>query len=104
MSFTLFQNFFHITHVCNVPSIMKDGLLSHNLVVQRGISYKDISNAGVQQKRSCRRVHGRGLHDYVPMFANPLTPMLYSLRGKFENLVILSITGDMLHYNKHHFF
>ncbi|MBK1792512.1 DUF4433 domain-containing protein [Persicirhabdus sediminis] len=70
---------FHITHVDNLPSILKKGaLLSTNSA--RGKTKTSIANEEIQTRRATRLVSlapGGVLHDYVPFYFAPRAPMLY---------------------------
>ena len=87
---------YYITSVDNVASICKVGVLPHSLAPR---DRTDISKAGIQRNRSGVGVTGhdgvrRQLHDFVPMFFAPKTPMLWERSdsrsgvGK-ENLCLL---------------
>lgn len=56
---------YHLTHVDNMPSILKHGLLSHNSAHARGLVMEDLSDPDVQDRRADRRRGDRPLHDYV---------------------------------------
>jgi hypothetical protein len=72
---------YHITHWENLPRILaNDGLLSYAALKQRSIQYHDIANEDIQDKRAQKRVPcgpGGTLHDYVPFYFAPRSPMLY---------------------------
>jgi hypothetical protein len=83
-----------MTHIRNLPSILKFGILSKSNVIEREIRHKDVADPEVQSRRSatCESVHERPLHDYVPLYFNPHNPMLSKLRSKQHKLVILEIS------------
>ena len=72
----------HLTSVANLKSIARCGALYCKTRLQsEGIKYRDISNPEVQDARASTPVNcgPRGmLHEYVPFFFNPLSPMLYT--------------------------
>lgn len=76
----------HMTHVGNLPSILKSGgLLSTNELDRRGIKTTSIAYSGIQARRAFTMVPcgQRGVvHDYVPFFFSPLSPMLYAIKMK----------------------
>ncbi len=71
----------HLTSVENLESIANTGrLYCPRTLKARRIGYRDISNAEIQRTRACFPVSCGPcgtLHDYVPFFFNPLSPMLY---------------------------
>jgi hypothetical protein len=79
---------FHMTHVDNLVNILKEGkLLAKNQVkAQQRIS---IASEDVQSRREKRLVSkppGGVLHDYVPFYFAPRSPMLYcNHRGSIPN-------------------
>lgn len=70
---------YHITAIENLPKIVEDGGLhcKSGLVTT---AYKDIAHANIQGRRSSTAVPcGKkgSLHDYVPFYFAPRSPMLY---------------------------
>ena len=80
---------YHITDYRNLPSILEHGeLLAYSKVSSDKISYKDIAHQNIQTRRSTTEVqvspYGK-LHDYVPFYFAPRSPMLYAIKnGKVE--------------------
>lgn len=74
---------YHITHMNNIDSILKnDGLLAYALMHQQQLTYQDVANVDVQDKRQQKNVPispGGNLHDYVPFYFAPRSPMLYAI-------------------------
>lgn len=81
---------FHITHVSNLPSIVQSaGLWSaRKMRSARAGSFVNVAHESIQVRRSTTLVPcGRGgvLHDYVPFYFAPRSPMLYTIeRGNVE--------------------
>jgi len=78
--------FYHMTHIDNVASILKHGLLSHaNKLVKQ-----DISNHDVNSRRAKREsMYGRTVHSYVPFYFNSKNAMLYARKDMQKDIVIL---------------
>jgi len=78
--------FYHMTHIDNVASILKYGLLSHaNSLVKQ-----DISNHSVNSRRARREpINGKRIHSYVPFYFNPKNAMLYARKEIQKDIVIL---------------
>lgn len=76
---------FHITAIANLPAILAAGaLLSKNGGAAAGIDYQNIAHAGAQGARAVRAVPnppGGLVHDYVPFYFAPRSPMLYAING-----------------------
>ncbi len=74
---------YHITHINNLRSIVEnEGLLSHTASCRKGIRHTSIAHQNIQDRRAFRKVPcGRGgvLHDYVPFYFAPRSPMLYTI-------------------------
>jgi hypothetical protein len=81
---------YHITHIRNLPSILEaGGLMATNSLRRQRINYVDIAYPGIQDRRAITRVPcgaGGVLHDYVPFYFAPRSPMLYSIhKGNVES-------------------
>ncbi|MDB5972086.1 MAG: hypothetical protein JWQ90_4536 [Hydrocarboniphaga sp.] len=76
---------FHITAIANLPAICVAGaLLSKNSGAVAGINYQNIAHAGAQGARAARAVPdppGGSVHDFVPFYFAPRSPMLYAING-----------------------
>jgi hypothetical protein len=76
---------FHITAIANLPAILAAGaLLSKNGGAAAGINYQNIAHAGAQGARAVRAVPdppGGLVHDFVPFYFAPRSPMLYAIDG-----------------------
>jgi ssDNA thymidine ADP-ribosyltransferase, DarT len=77
---------YHMTHLRNLPSIIDaGGLIANNRLRQKQIGYTDIAHQTIQDRRATRQVPCgvRGvLHDYVPFYFAPRSPMLYSIHKR----------------------
>lgn len=74
---------YHITHIDNLPKIIAScGLCCCSQVLKDGIGYTNIAYQSVQDRRSATNVplppFGT-LHDYVPFYFSPRSPMLYTI-------------------------
>jgi ssDNA thymidine ADP-ribosyltransferase, DarT len=71
----------HVTHWKNLPAILAEGgLLCCATLRKRKTSYHDVANPEIQDRRAICKVpvepFGK-VHDYVPFFFAPRSPMLY---------------------------
>ena len=74
---------FHITHLDNLPNILRDGCLyCHRQMHRTGLHPVDIAYPGIQDRRATTQVPcgpGGVLHDYVPFYFAPRSPMLFAI-------------------------
>jgi hypothetical protein len=82
-------NIYHITHIDNLLSILNsDGLIANSRLRQERIDYRDIAHERIQDRQARKTVpcSARGtLHDYVPFYFAPHSPMLYAIhKGNLE--------------------
>ncbi len=93
------NGFYHMTHVENLGNILNSGLLSHKFVHRNGLIKRDISNIKYQQQRNrIEKVFGLNIQDYVPLYINPINPMMESRKvlEQLNNLVLLEIIPHVL--------
>lgn len=91
---------FHITAIANLPAICAAGaLLSKNAGATAGINYQNIAYQGAQGARARRLVPsppGGPVHDYVPFYFAPRSPMLGAIdQGRVPDCPWSQ--GDILH-------
>lgn len=91
---------FHITAIDNLNAIFKaGGLFSKNHLSKQNQSYQDIAHTGAQSKRASKAVidpPGGELHDYVPFYFAPRSPMLMAIdRGNVKGCDLKQ--SDILH-------
>ncbi|TXE15675.1 DUF4433 domain-containing protein [Psychroflexus gondwanensis] len=101
-----FGGLFHITHIDNVPSILKYGILSHNKAHQSGIVKIDISNQTVNQRRDRIEPDLDGnIHDFTPLYFNHKNPMMFALCKQKEkkDLVLIRVNPHILLSTKVYF-
>lgn len=81
---------YHITHIDNLESILSEGgLLAYNIMLETQTNYTNIAYQNIQDRRATNDVPCGGggvLHDYVPFYFAPRSPMPYTIsRGNVEN-------------------
>ncbi len=71
--------------MANLPAICRSGaLLAKNLLAASGAEYQNIAHQGAQGARAQRLMPdppGGRLHDYVPFYFAPRSPMLMAING-----------------------
>ena len=79
----------HLTSVTNLESIARCGdVYCKKRLSEEGLGHRDVSNVEIQEIRAHFPVScgpGGTLHDYVPFFFNPLSPMLFKIVRDYEN-------------------
>ncbi len=74
---------YHITHLDNLPGILRAGCLHcYRQMSDGGLHPVNIAYPGIQDRRATTSVPigpGGVLHDYVPFYFAPRSPMLYAL-------------------------
>lgn len=74
---------FHMTACNNLESILNSGaLLCKNSTSVNGIAYENIAHTTIQNRRSAKAIPIPPcgvLHDYVPFYFAPRSPMLYAI-------------------------
>src|SRR5205809_213927 len=81
---------YHFTHITNLERIVRsNGLWACNLLRGAGIDYLDIAHQNLQAQRALVRVRchpGGTLHDYVPFYFAPRSPMMFAIsKGNVES-------------------
>lgn len=84
---------FHITAINNLRAIGVEGaLVSKNDGAAQSVAYQNIAHAGAQGARAVKRVPnppGGSMHDYVPFYFAPRSPMLSAIHnGKVQGCVL----------------
>ena len=78
---------YHITHINNLESILQEGgLIANSCLKERQINYLDIAYESIQSRRANTVVPGSAggvLHDYVPFYFAPRSPMLYAIHNGY---------------------
>jgi len=90
---------YYITHVDNVPSILKRGILSHERVEKEEIEYTPIYDRGIVLKRGSKLTpDGRTLWSFANLFFQPRNPMLYRVicERSADEIAVLAVRPVIL--------
>ena len=90
---------FYITHIDNIPSILRNGILSHERIQNENIPFIPIYNEQiVSNRKDILTPDGRSLWNFANLYFQPRNPMLYRvLHEKPANQVaIISIQPTIL--------
>lgn len=93
------QNLYYIAPMENLPSILREGILSHAEVQRRGIQYIPIYDASIVESR--QRIitpDGRSLWDFANLYFQPRNAMLYRVvsERKARGIVVLALKREVL--------
>lgn len=90
------QELYFITDIANVPSIMKEGILSHKNANR--IRHRSIAETGVQERRQNKKIPGtnKSLHDYANPYFDAHNPMLSARRHLNDSICVLRIRNNIL--------
>ncbi|PJA11277.1 DUF4433 domain-containing protein [Candidatus Falkowbacteria bacterium CG_4_10_14_0_2_um_filter_36_22] len=85
------EELYFITHIDNLASILKNGILCCNKVQK--IPHISIADPKVQERRDKVVPGGKSkLHDYANLYFNPRNPMMFKRRNGHDKLCILQIS------------
>ncbi len=95
MRFDELTELHYITPIANLPSILRDGILSHNKA-QR-IPHDSIAYNHIQNRRANVIVPGgKKLHDYANLYFHARNPMMYARLAQYKEICILRISQEVI--------
>lgn len=90
---------FYITHVENLPSIIRHGILSHAQVTARNIPFTAIYDAAIVSNRKDKLTPtGQSLWGYANVYLQPRNPMMYRVVHECgrKNLAVVAVRAEVL--------
>jgi ssDNA thymidine ADP-ribosyltransferase, DarT len=93
------KSLYYITHMDNLPSIFREGILAHGLIEKLQISYTPIYDSAIVTNRKEKQApNGNSLWDFANFYFQPRNPMLYRvLHEKGEKqVVVLGVSPGLL--------
>ncbi len=93
------KSLYYISHVDNVPSILRHGILSHQLVQDRGIQCTRIYEAAIVSNRQTKTApDGKSLWEFANVYFQPRNPMLYRVLHERDtkDLVIVGVRAHVM--------
>ncbi|WP_457623358.1 DarT ssDNA thymidine ADP-ribosyltransferase family protein [Persephonella sp.] len=82
--------FYYITHIDNLKSILEYGILSNELISNSKLDFKKISNEDIIRKR-----REKGLANYANLYINPRNAMMYRIHKKLGwPVVVIGVNGN----------
>ena len=91
------KELYYITLISNIPSIMRHGILSHNLS-QKYPHDDSIAMLEIQNKRKNKKIPGTNnkLHDYANLYFDAHNPMLCKRQDLNDSICILIVDPSVL--------
>ncbi|MDI6756743.1 MAG: DarT ssDNA thymidine ADP-ribosyltransferase family protein, partial [Endomicrobiia bacterium] len=72
------QGFYYITHIANIPSILKNGILSHDAIEKNNIAHLTIYDKEIVNiRKSVKTPDGECLWNFANVYFQPRNAMLY---------------------------
>lgn len=93
------KGLYYITHVNNLPSILRYGILSHRQVEERKIPFTPVYNPEIVANRESRVTPvGKSLWEYANVYFQPRNPMLYKVLSENDkkDVVIVGVSPKIL--------
>lgn len=99
---------YHITPLSNLPRILGEGgLWAKNEQLKKGLPHDSVAYKDLQERRAVKPVicgPGGVLHDYVPFYFGPLSPMLGAIHvgrvdgfdGGQESIIYLCSSAEII--------
>ena len=93
------KGLYYITHIENLPSILSDGVFSHQLVEDRDVNYRPIYDASIVGNRKLKVTpDGRSLWNFANIYFQARNPMLYRVAHEkdLNEIAVLGIRPQVL--------
>jgi O-acetyl-ADP-ribose deacetylase (regulator of RNase III) len=93
------KGLFYITHVENVPSILKHGILSHGQIEAQNVPFTAIYDAAIVSNRKAKPTPDRAsLWEYANLYFQPRNPMMYRVvcERRRTDVAVVGVKPDVL--------
>lgn len=93
------KGLYYITHIDNIPSILKLGILSHERIEKEHIKFTPIYDAKIIANRRERQTpDGKSLWNFANLYFQPRNAMLYRVicEKPIDDIVFLAVRPDIL--------
>jgi O-acetyl-ADP-ribose deacetylase (regulator of RNase III) len=93
------KGLFYITHIENVPSILKRGTLSHGLIESQQVPFTPIYDSGIVSSRKGKPTPDRAsLWEYANLYFQARNPMMYRVvhEKSVEDLAVVGVKPSVL--------
>ena len=99
MNISYINSLYYITHIRNLPSILKQGILSHKKVEELNISYTPIYDTEIVSQRKNKATSEKdSLWEYANLYFQPRNPMMYRVIHETDTkeIAIIGIRPEIL--------
>lgn len=99
MKYAPVKELYYITHINNVPSILRRGVLSHELIEKENVPFTPIYDAEIVSRRhDIKTPDGRTLWSFANLYFQPRNPMLFRvlLSTDKTDVVVLGVQMSIL--------
>lgn len=96
---TTVRELYYITHIKNLPSMLRRGILCHKKILAEDIKFEPIYDSEiVSNRRNIKLPNGEDLWSFANFYFQPRNPMLYRvlLTKPREDIAILGVRRDIL--------
>jgi O-acetyl-ADP-ribose deacetylase (regulator of RNase III) len=96
------KSLYYITHINNLPSILKEGILSHKKVEELKVTYQSVYDTGIVSRRKDKPTPERNsLWEYANLYFQPRNPMMYRVIHEKEkrDIAIVGVKPEVLQVN-----
>lgn len=93
------KNLYYITHIDNIPSILEQGILSHNEIENNHINYAAIYDKEIVKNRQHKTTPDQqSLWNYANLYFQPRNPMMYRVIHETDknNIAVIAIKSSIL--------
>src|SRR2546426_8264697 len=94
------KSLYYITRIENLPSIVKDGIFSHQLIEDQAVKFTPIYDVSIVRNRKTKTTpDGKSLWAYANLYFQARNPMLYRViheKGE-KNLAVLGVQKQVMH-------
>jgi O-acetyl-ADP-ribose deacetylase (regulator of RNase III) len=97
------KSLYYITHIQNLPSILNQGILSHQKVEELGVAYTPIYDSDIVSKRKDKFTPEKNsLWEYANLYFQPRNPMMYRVihEQNKRNLAIVGVKSEVLNLDR----
>ncbi len=97
------KELYYITHIKNVPSILKSGILCHQIIEEKNVEFTAIYNKEIVSRRAQRLVtSGKTLWAFANLYFQARNPMLYKVihDKSLDEIVVLGVRRDVMRLNE----
>ena len=90
---------FYITHIDNIPSILRKGIYCHDRIEREHIEFTPIYDKGiVSNRKGISTPDGRTLWNFTNLYFQPRNPMLYRVINEkpINDIAVISVSPEIL--------